>query len=175
MTLTKIAFFKWVNTHGVNKQRLNRPLTFAFLIFFTLLITIQSGFSQFIIHVQDWEGVSGSGNWIRVDNDLLPHNFTRGSDNSAVANGNRASYISTDDVNYGYDETASAEVYAYKEVTFPATGNFFLKFDWKCVGEASGGAAYDYARLFIVPAGTGLSEDNEPSVFSIRKQPCSRK
>ncbi|MGM0581602.1 MAG: T9SS type A sorting domain-containing protein [Bacteroidota bacterium] len=120
--------------------------------------------------MQDWEGQSGSGNWLRIENETWPHNFTRGSDTDAVYAGNKASYISTDDVDYGYDETEAAEVFAYKDIEFPASGDFYIKFNWKCVGDVEAGIVYDYLRVFIVPPSTDLDEtdlENEANGFEI--------
>jgi len=170
MTLNKIVFFKW----GVNIiskiSPLHKQLKYIILAVICLFFNIENVFTQYIIHVQDWEGVAGSGNWLRIENASLPHNFTRGTDAAAVFAGSRASYVSTNGTDYGYDETIAAEVFSYKDIEFPATGNFFIKFDWKCIGEVTGGVAYDYMRVFIVPPSTSLNESdlaNEINGFEI--------
>ncbi|WP_185094402.1 T9SS type A sorting domain-containing protein [Marivirga tractuosa] len=137
-------------------------------MFFCLIFQSHSTFSQFIIHVQDWEGVSGSGNWIR--NELPANKWTRGTDTNAVLNGSKATYISNDEANFGYDQATSSEAYAYKDIAFPSTGVFYVKFDWKCVGDVDGGVAYDYFRVFMVPTTTSLNEtdlENEVNGFEI--------
>ncbi len=136
------------------------------------MFNTQSGFSQFIIHVQDWEGAAGSGNWLRTVGGTLPHYFTRGTDVNAVYGGNKATYISTNDATYGYDKTTAAEVFIYKDIQFPSTGDFYINFYWKCVGEVDLvlGTAKDYMRVFVVPTTTALTETdlaNEANGFEI--------
>jgi|GEM_PF-5311775 hypothetical protein len=170
MTLNKIVFFKWAIKFVFNNMPLNRQLKYIFVVLFCILFNIKSGSTQFIIHVQDWEGVSGSGNWLRIENDAWPHNFTRGSDTDAVFSGNKASYVSENDIVYGYDENTEAEVFAYKDIEFPSSGDFFIKFNWKCVGEVLSGTAYDYMRVFVAPTTTTLTEIdlvNEVNGFEI--------
>jgi hypothetical protein len=152
VTFSKFVFFKWVQFFNRNPKRLVGQLKYITIAFICLFLQSYSAFSQFIIHVQDWEGVSGSGNWIR---DELPTNkWTRGTDNNGVLKGSKATYISNDDVTFGYNETISSEAYAYKDISFPSTGDFYVKFDWKCNAEPG----FDYFKVFLVPTSTTLSE-----------------
>lgn len=152
VTFSKFVFFKWTIFFNRNSKRLVGQLKYIIIVFLCVFLQSYSAFSQFIIHVQDWEGVSGSGNWIR---DELPTNkWTRGEDTDGVLKGSKATYISNDDVTFGYDETTSSEAYAYKDITFPSTGEFYIKFDWKCNAEPG----FDYFKVFLVPTSTTLNE-----------------
>ena len=164
VTFSKFVFFKWTIFFNRNSKRLAGQLKYIIIVFLCVFLQSYSAFSQFIIHVQDWEGVSGSGNWIR--NELPANKWTRGTDTDGVFYGSKATYISNDDVTFGYDETISSEAYAYKDITFPSTGDFYFKFDWKCNAEPG----FDYFKVFIVPTSTTLDEANmeaEPSGFKV--------
>ncbi|WMN12391.1 T9SS type A sorting domain-containing protein [Marivirga salinae] len=157
MNLTKIVFFKWVLSFCKKEFSANRQLNYIFLLVCVLFFSTNSGFSQFIIHVQDWEGVAGSGDWIR---DEAPTNkWTRGTDTDGVYWGSKGTYISNDDTNFAYTIGTTSEAFAYKDIEFPAyTDGFYLHFYWKCVGDVGATTAYDYMRVFLVPTTTGLNE-----------------
>jgi hypothetical protein len=164
MGFFEIVLFIWeliFNRLTISIKSLYKPFAlFLFLLFYNIFI----GYSQYILHVQDWEGVAGSGDWIR--NEAPSNKWTRGTDASGVYYGSKATYISNDDVNFGYDETVASEAYAYKEMTFPSTGDFHVKFEWKCEAEPG----FDYFKVFLVPTSTALNEadlEAEASGFKV--------
>ena len=147
-----IVLFKWVGFFKHKLISLSKQSKYIILLILCFVLNFQNVFSQFILHVQDWEGLSGSGNWIR---DEAPTNkWTRGNDTNGVFLGTKATYISDDDINFGYNETAVSESFAYKDIDFPSSGDFYVKFDWKCTGEPG----FDYFKVFLVPISTPLNE-----------------
>jgi hypothetical protein len=147
-----IVLFKWGGFFKHHLISLSKQSKYIILLILCFVLNFQNVFSQFILHVQDWEGLSGSGNWIR---DEAPTNkWTRGNDTDGVFLGTKATYISDDDINFRYNETVVSESFAYKDIDFPSTGDFYVKFDWKCTGEPG----FDYFKVFLVPTSTPLNE-----------------
>jgi hypothetical protein len=74
--------------------------------------------------------------------------------------GSNASYISNNSgIANAYTTTSTSIVHFYRDITFPASGSYRLKFDWKGNGESS----FDDLRVFFIDvtttpiAGTSLS------------------
>ena len=81
---------------------------------------------------------------------------------SAVNNGGRYSmYISSNNgTNNTYDITAVSNSFAYKMFGFSEAGSYGLSFDWRCYGEASSIATYDYLEVYLAPASSDVVGGN---------------
>jgi len=124
---------------------------YGYIIFFSLQASLVSflantSMAQSIIHFQNWEGEEGSGSWVSETGDT--NQWLRGTDESGISPGNKSAYISSDAVNYGYDETVAEETYLYKDLDFPSDGSLDVEvtFDWKGEGEMF----FDYMKVYIV-------------------------
>ncbi|MEI7484417.1 MAG: BNR-repeat neuraminidase N-terminal domain-containing protein [Ignavibacteriota bacterium] len=87
---------------------------------------------------------------------------------SATYNGGtKSAYVSNDNgTTNAYTITATSVSHIYKDITFPASGEFHLAFNWKGQGEGTT-TLYDYLRVYLVDvtttpvAGTSLGTSGQ--------------
>ena len=83
--------------------------------------------------------------------------FTIGaSNNNSVLTGDSALYVSDTQGNYGYYESGSANIYAYRTFLFNP-GDYQLTFDWKSNGESE----RDFGRVFLAPTDVTISTESK--------------
>jgi hypothetical protein len=111
-------------------------------------VSAVSSASKFIVT----ENFEGSTDWTIVNGSEINHWII----GSATANGgNKAIYITTDNLTNSYQLNTSSSVHLYKDFYFPVGAtNIKIKFDYKCNGEGGGFNGVDRIRVYLLPTTT---------------------
>ena len=82
-------------------------------------------------------------------------------DSAIYRAGTKSLYVSnTGGTTYAYDPSAGIQVsYAYRPIEFTTTGEYGVRYDWRCNGEGS----YDYMRFFLAPASASFTPNVTPT------------
>ncbi|MBO4599900.1 MAG: fibronectin type III domain-containing protein, partial [Bacteroidales bacterium] len=112
--------------------------------YMSLTFTTLNGVPATVPYICTFEG-SGSNGW-EFANGTQTNYWCVGSGTNN--GGNKSMYITTNGIDNTYNISSTSNVYAYREIYLPDTGDYVYSFDWKNQGES----CCDYMRVALMPS-----------------------
>ena len=103
-----------------------------------------------------FEDASENAEWTFVNTRNNARFVIGGNSNNSVLTGDSALYVADGVGSYGYYETGSCNIYAYRTFLFEP-GDYQFSFDWKSNGESE----RDFGRVFLAPTDVTISTESK--------------
>ena len=103
-----------------------------------------------------FEDATENAEWTFVNTRNNARFVVGANSNNSVLTGDSALYVADGANAYGYYESGSANIYAYRTFLFEP-GDYQFSFDWKCNGESE----RDFGRVFLAPTDVTISTESK--------------